>query len=416
MKIRLILMNFLEFAVWGAYLTSLGRYLGEVGLREYIGWFFSVQGMVSIVMPALMGIIADNKIQAQKLLGICHFLSAAGMLSVAYIAYGQGENVEFSSIFPIYTFAMAFYMPTLALSYSVSYNALTISGLDTVKAFPPIRIFGTIGFIVAMLTTDFAGLQDNCGQFILSGAIGLCLAIYSFTLPKCEIKKSETKKNFSEALGLNAFKLFKRKKIALFFIFSMFLGVNLQITNGYANNFITSFSLIEEYKNAFFCEHTNLLISLSQFSETFCILLIPYFMSKFGIKRVMLIAMFAWVLRFGFFAIGNPVMPGVIWFILSMIVYGVAFDFFNVSGSLFVDKECDSCIRSSAQGLFFLMTNGLGASIGMIAAQAVVNAFSENNICQWPTVWTIFTCYAFLIAVLFGLIFKDDKNAKAKTN
>ena len=410
-KSRLIAMNFLEFAVWGAYLTSMGSFLAGKEMGANIGWFYSVQGIVSIFMPALVGMIADRFVQAQRMLSLCHLLAAAFMIVVGWI--GMGEHVAFADIFPWYTLSVAAYMPTLALSNSVSYNALERSGLDTVKDFPPIRIFGTIGFIVSMWIVDLLGWQQTHVQFFVSAFWSLMLAAYALTLPSCPVNKGSDKKGLVQAMGLDAFKLFRHKRMALFFLFSMFLGVSLQITNGFANPFISSFGAEAAFRGQWFVEHANVLISLSQISETFCILLIPFFLKRFGIKTVMLIAMFAWVLRFGFFAVGVPAFPGVIFLILSMIVYGVAFDFFNVSGSLFVDKECDGSIRSSAQGLFMLMTNGIGASIGTLGAQAVVNCYTENKdgfqVGDWSSVWFIFAGYALLIGVLFFFLFSGKK-------
>ena len=343
MKIRLIIMNFLQFAIWGAYLTSMGNFLGKAGLGAQIGIFYSIQGVVSIFMPALMGIVADRWIPAQKLLGICHGI--AGGLMIAAGCYGlTAETVEFATIFSLYSFSVAFYMPTLALSNSVAYNALDKAGLDTVKAFPPIRVFGTIGFICSMWAVDLLGYQPTSAQFVVSGGLGLLLAMYSFTLPACSIAANTGKKSIMEALGLNAFTLFKEYRMAVFFLFSMLLGMMLQITNGYANPFISSFGAFPEFANTFGVQHANMLISLSQMSETLCILLIPFCLRRFGIKNVMLMAMLAWMLRFGLFAVGNPG-NGVWLFVLSMIVYGMAFDFFNISGSLFVDKEVSSNMR-----------------------------------------------------------------------
>lgn len=415
MKLRLTLLSFLQFAVWGAYLTSMGGYLASVGIGANIGWFYSVQGFVSIIMPALMGIVADRWVQAQRLLAVCHLLSAAAMCMVGYTGLSMGEAVTFAHLFPWYVVAVAFYMPTLALSNSVSYSALEGAGLDAVKAFPPIRIWGTIGFIASMWIVDLTEMQHTPLQFFVSAAWGLLMAAYSLTMPPCKVKGAQAGQSMAEALGLNAFRLFRQKKMALFFIFSMLLGVSLQITNGYANPFISSFAADAAYADAFVVQHANLIISLSQCSETLCILLIPFFMSRFGIKKVVLIAMMAWVLRFALFAIGTPDMPGVLWFVLSMLVYGVAFDFFNVSGSLFVNRETDCDIRSSAQGLFMLMTNGMGASLGMIAAQSVVNAYTDNvggyTIGEWSTVWYIFAVYALIVAILFAVCFryKEEK-------
>ena len=410
-KTRLIILSFMQFAIWGAYLTSMGRYLGSAGMGSDIGWFYSVQGIVSIFMPALIGIIADRWVPAQRMLAFCHAVAAVFMGITGYIGMTKGADVVFGDLFWTYTVSVAFYMPTLALSNSVSYTVLNQAGLDTVKAFPPIRVFGTVGFIVSMLLVDFTGFQNDYNQFFTSAVWGGLLAIYSLTIPNCPVNKSEEKKSLASAFGLDAFKLFKQKRMAMFFIFSMLLGAALQVSNGYANTFINGFGDIEQYAGTFAVEHTNMLISLSQLSETLCILLIPFFLKRFGIKKVMLIAMLGWVFRFGFFAVGDPGMPGVLLFVLSMIVYGVAFDFFNISGSLFVDQEVSESMRSSAQGLFMLMTNGLGASIGVIAAQEVVNHFTANqtNFAGWPTAWYIFAGYALVIAVLFAFVFKDKK-------
>jgi nucleoside transporter len=419
MKLRLIVMNFLQFAVWGAYLTSMGRFLGNIGLGSNVGLFYSMQGIVSLFMPAIIGIIADRWIPAQKMLGICHFIAAAFMAATGYYGYLHGANTSFGTIFTLYSLSVAFYMPTLALSNSVAYSALDKAGLDTVADFPPIRVFGTVGFICTMWIVDLMGFQSNQNQFEVSALIGVILAFYAFTLPACSVDRSKGGKSLIDALGLRAFTLFKQKKMAIFFIFSMMLGVSLQITNGFANPFISSFATNPLFADTFGVRHANILISLSQISETLCILLIPFVMKHFGIKRVMLIAMFAWVFRFGLFGVGNPG-TGVWMFVLSMIVYGVAFDFFNISGSLFVDKETDKTIRSSAQGLFFLMTNGIGASIGTLSAQAVVNTFTHAQqsmdpvshtmqtytVGNWPTVWFIFAGYALVVGVLFAICFR----------
>ncbi|MGM9734353.1 MAG: MFS transporter [Prevotella sp.] len=416
LKVRLALMNFLEFAVWGAYLTCMGRYLGNIGIGTEIGYFYSMQGVVSIFMPAIIGIVADRWIPAQKMLGICHLVAAVFMILTAWYGATAEGGVDFATIFSLYSVSVAFYMPTLALSNSVAYTALRQAGMDTVKDFPPIRVFGTVGFILTMWFVDIMGFQTNQWQFVTSAVIGIILFLYSFTLPACPVANEEKHRSLSEAFGLQAFALFRQRQLALFFIFSMLLGVSLQITNGYANPFISSFASQAEYADTFGVQHANILISLSQISETFCILLIPFCMKRFGIKNVMLIAMFAWVLRFGLFGTGNPG-AGVWMFILSMIVYGVAFDFFNVSGSLFVDQNTAPEIRSSAQGLFMLMTNGIGGTIGVIVAQEIINAYTYGikvgddffTVGDWSTCWFIFAAYALVVGVVFALVFHPKK-------
>lgn len=416
LKTRLALMSFLEFAVWGAYLTCMGRYLGNIGLATEIGYFYSMQGVVSIFMPAIVGIVADRWIPAQKMLGICHLVAAVFMFLTAWYGVTAEGNVDFATIFSLYSVSVAFYMPTLALANSVSYTALRQAGMDTVKDFPPIRVFGTVGFILTMWFVDLMGFQTNHWQFVTSGVISVVLFLYSFTLPKCPVAEKHVHRSLSEAFGLQAFSLFRQKQLALFFIFSMLLGICLQITNGYANPYISSFASQPEFADTFGVQHANILISLSQISETVCILFIPFCMKRFGIKNVMLMAMFAWVLRFALFGTGDPG-SGVWMFILSMIVYGLAFDFFNVSGSLFVDQNTSADIRSSAQGLFMLMTNGVGGTIGVIVAQEIINAYTHGiaigddfyTVGEWSTCWFIFAAYALVVGVVFALVFNPKK-------
>lgn len=414
LQIRLIVMNFLEFAVWGAYLTSMGTYLFKQGFGQHIGWFYSIQGVVSLFMPALMGIVADRWIQAQKTLSLCHALAGLFMCAAGLYAY-TAADVQFGTLFTLYTISVAFFMPTIALTNSVAFNALVKADMDTVKDFPPIRVFGTVGFIVTMWVIDLLGFQSTPWQFMVSGGLSILLAAYSLTLPACEIKPAQGDVDLVEALGLKAFALFKQKKMALFFIFSMMLGMCLQVTNSYANPFITSFGAIEEFANTFGVQHANILISISQICEALCILAIPFFLKKFGIKNVMLMAMFAWVFRFGFFGAGDPGFPGVLLFILSCIVYGFAFDFFNISGALYVDQETAPEQRSSAQGLFMMMTNGLGATIGTLAAQGIVNklVMAEEVVAQgpiavwdgWKTSWYTFAAFALAVSVSFWIFF-----------
>ena len=415
LKVRLALMNFLEFAAWGAYLTSMGRYLGDIGMGADIGYFYSIQGIVSLFMPAIVGVVADRWVPAQRMLGFCHLLAGVFMVALAQYCFVTGwEHISPAMVYFLYTMSVAFYMPTLALSNSVAFNALQRAGMDTVKVFPTIRVFGTVGFIVMMWLVDIMGFEVTEMQFMTSGIVSFVLFLYSFSLPLCPVVSGSEKRSLAKAFGIDAFSLFKQKEMALFFIFSMLLGVSLQITNGFANPFISSFETIPEYADTFCVKHTNILISVSQISETLGILLIPFFMKRFGIKNVMLIAMIAWVLRFGLFGLGTPD-NGL--FLLSMIVYGVAFDFFNISGSCYVDQNTDKKMRSSAQGLFVLMTNGIGATVGTIAAQKVVNTYTATVdygdysflVGDWSTVWFIFAGYALAVAIAFAFVFRPKR-------
>ena len=425
-------MNFLEFAVWGAYLTCMGNYLGVAGLGDNIAWFYAIQGIVSIFMPTLMGIIADKYIQPQRVLGLCHLVAGSFMLGCWWLGLqaGFGQELEAKSLFiALYTLSVAFYMPTIALANTTAFTILKKNGLDTVKDFPPIRVLGTVGFIITMWFVNCACWEDGAFsltlaesahkfqytymQFFVSGVLSLVLFVYCFTLPECKL---EPKKGVSlaESFGLSAFKLFKTRKMALFFIFSALLGMCLQVTNGYAGPFITSFkgSADAAIASSFAANNATLLTSISQMSEALCILMIPFFLKRYGIKVVMLMSMFAWVFRFGFFGIGNPAMPGVIFFILSCVVYGVAFDFFNVSGGIFVDQECEPSVKASAQGLFMMMTNGVGATIGTLAAGEIVNYFCSWEggflMGDWTTCWFIFSTFALIVGVSFALVFHPE--------
>ena len=425
-------MNFLEFAVWGAYLTCMGNYLGTAGLGSEIAWFYAIQGIVSIFMPTLMGIVADKYVQPQRLLGLCHFVAGAAMMCCWWMGLQAGFGNELpnkGAFIAMYTLSVAFFMPTIALANTTAFTILKNNGYDTVKDFPPIRVLGTVGFIATMWFVNCAvwedgafgfTLSDNIHkfqytymQFFVSGFLSFVLFAYCFSLPQCQLTKKEQSASLAETLGLNAFKLFKRKKMALFFVFSALLGMCLQVTNGYAGPFITSFKGDAAFADTFAANNATLLTSLSQISEALCILMIPFFLKRYGIKVVMLMSMFAWVFRFGFFGVGNPAMPGVLLFILSCIVYGVAFDFFNVSGGIFVDQECEPSIKASAQGLFMMMTNGIGATVGTLVAGEIVNHYCSWEggflLGDWQTCWFIFASFALVVGVSFALIFKPEK-------
>ena len=425
-------MNFLEFAVWGAYLTCMGNYLGKAGLGEQIAWFYAIQGIVSIFMPTLMGIVADKWIQPQRLLGLCHLVAGAAMMGCWWMGMEAGFGNELpnkGAFIAMYTLSVAMFMPTIALANTTAFTILKDNHYDTVKDFPPIRVLGTVGFIVTMWFVNCAVLDDNgfsftfaenshkfqytYMQFFVSGLLSVVLFAYCFTRPECKITKKEKSASLAETLGLSAFKLFKTKKMALFFVFSALLGMCLQVTNGYAGPFITSFRGDPVFADTFAANNATLLTSISQISEALCILMIPFFLKRFGIKVVMLMSMFAWVFRFGFFGVGNPAMPGVLLFILSCIVYGVAFDFFNVSGGIFVDQECEPSIKASAQGLFMMMTNGIGATVGTLAAGEIVNHYcswqGDYLLGDWQTCWFIFAAFALVVGVTFALVFKPEK-------
>ena len=406
-KNRLTLMSFLQFFVWGAWLITIGNYwfATKQWSGAEFGAIFSTLGLSSILMPALTGIIADRWVNAEKLYGILHIL---GGLALCYLPQVEDPTTFYWVIFG----AMLCYMPTISLSNSVAYNILKNNSYDVVKVFPPIRVWGTIGFIAAMWLTNLTGNKASANMFYISAFAAIVLGIYAFTLPQCPPQKLIDKDtSFAKKLGLDAFKLFGTYKMAVFFIFSMFLGAALQLTNMYGDVYLSEFGNNPEYANSFIVQKSTLIMSISQFSETAFILAIPFFLKRFGIKQVMLISMLAWVLRFGFFAYGDPSFGGTFLIIMSCIVYGMAFDFFNISGSLFIETTTDSSIRSSAQGLFMMMSNGFGAFFGGIISGQVIDAFfTHDGVRDWHNIWLAFATYALIIAVAFSVLFKHKHN------
>ena len=404
LKYKLTVMSFLQFFVWGSWLITIANYWFETkhwGPVEF-GAIFSTLGLSSLFMPTLMGIAADRWINAEKLFGLLHLFGGFVLL---YLPQISDPNSFYWWIF----LSMIFYMPTIALSNSIGYNVLKSNNFNVVKDFPPIRVWGTIGFIVAMWVTNLSGSKASSVQFYIGGLSEIFLAIYAFIfLPKCPIsRKSEERKSIFNSFGFDAFRLFGQYKMALFFLFSMLLGASLQLTNMYGDIYISEFKNVPKYANLWVVEHSTIIMSISQISETIFILAIPFFLRKFGIKKVMLISMFAWVLRFGLLAFGNPA-EGLWMIITSCIVYGMAFDFFNISGSLFVETTTNSKIRSSAQGLFMMMTNGFGAVIGSYLSGVLIKKFFilSNGSNDWFNIWLTFAGYSLVVAIIFGLIFK----------
>jgi len=396
-KLRLIIMNFLEFFVWGSWLISLGGYL-IVTLKfsgSEVGSIYATMGIASLFMPTVMGIIADRWVNAERVLGLCHII-AGGILIIA------AQVTEYPIMYLLMLLNAMFYMPTIALNNSVSYSVLQKQQIDIVKYFPPIRVWGTVGFIAAMWVIDFAHWTVTPGQLYLSAFSGILLGIYAFTLPACPPTKVKKETSFISSLGLDAFVLFKRRQMAVFFIFAMLLGAALQITNTFGEAYLHDFA--GEYPDSFAVKHPSILMSVSQASETLFILTIPFFLSRFGIKKVMLMSLAAWVLRFGLFGVGNPG-DGFILLVFSMIIYGMAFDFFNISGSLFVKQESDNTIVASAQGLFMLMTNGIGAFVGGTLSGWVVDYFTVNGNRDWQSIWFTFSAYALVLCVVFPFAF-----------
>lgn len=405
-------MNFLQFFVWGAWLITIANYWfgNNIGNPSQFGKIFTTLGLSSIIMPALTGIIADRWINAEKLYGILHLLSGAVIFMIPQVK-------DPDTFFWVMLLAMLFYMPTIALSNSVAYHSLKNQNFDIVKVFPPIRVWGTIGFIVAMWITNLTGSKGNEMQFYISAIGSFLLGIYSFSLPACKPSHKTESNSWVETFGLNAFALFKTPKMAVFFLFAMLLGAALQLTNMYGDRYVDSFKEVPIYADLFVVKYSTIIMSISQISETLFILAIPFFLKKFGIKQVMLISMIAWVLRFGLLAYANPA-DGLWMIILSCIVYGMAFDFFNISGSLFVETQTNARIRSSAQGLFMMMVNGFGAVLGSITSGYIIELYFLNTdgSFNWQPIWLTFAAYSFVVAVLFAVVFKHKHDPNLEFN
>lgn len=398
---RLKLMSFLQYFIWGSWLVTLGSYM--INTLDFtganVGMVYSSKGLAAIIMPGIMGIIADKWLRAERAYMLCHLVCAGVLL------YATTVTDPETMFWVMLANAMA-YMPTIALSNSVSYSCLAQSGQDPVTAFPPIRVFGTIGFIVAMWTVSLMSLELSSAQLYIAAGASLLLAMYAFTLPKIPVAEKKTATTLAGKLGLDAFVLFKNPRMAIFFLFAMMLGAVLQITNVFGNPFLHDFARSPEFADSFVVKYPSILLSVSQMAEVGFILTIPYFLKRFGIKTVMLMSMLAWTLRFGFFAFGDPSPFGFVLLLLSMIVYGCAFDFFNISGSVFVEQEVSSNIRASAQGLFMTMVNGVGAWVGSILSGMAVDYFSVDGIKDWQTIWLVFAAYSLLLAVIFALFFR----------
>ncbi len=407
-KLRLTFMSFLQFFVWGAWLITIGNYWfnTQQWSGTEFGAVFSTLGISSLLMPALVGIVADKWLNAERVYAILHILTG---LIFLYLPSVQSPE----QFIIVILLAMMAYMPTISLSNSIAYSILKQNKMDVVKTFPPIRVWGTVGFIAAMWVTDLTGNKASANQFVIAGIAAIVLGIYALTLPAVKpVKDMDTKETWIKRLGLDAFKLFGKYNMAVFFIFSMFLGASLQLTNMYGDTFLSDFSKMKEYADSLVVKHSTIIMSISQISETLFILAIPFFLKRFGIKNVMLISMFAWVLRFGLFAYGDPG-PGLWMIIISNIVYGMAFDFFNISGSLFVENETAPSIRSSAQGLFMMMTNGLGAILGSSISGVVIDRFFvHDGQKDWHGIWMSFAGYALVIAILFIFFFRNQQSSK----
>lgn len=445
MRSRLGVLYFMQFCVWGCYLTSLSQFLGAGGLGNNIAWFYAAIGLVSIITPSLFGRLADKTGRPERLLGICHLSAALVMLSMW--RYGMTHHeLEFKFFYPLYLLFLALYMPTMALANTATFGLLAQSGKNTVTDFPIIRIWGTVGFVAAMWFVNSAYWHDgrlgfafsdandashlrfqyNAMQLLCSGIMGLLTAAYTITLPALRSKKTNDNTIVKTSTIAGSLKsMFGRREIAVFLIFVIFSGVCLQISNGFATPYITHFSGLSEFADSLAAGNATMLFSISQISEAACILLVGISLKKLGIKWVYAVGLLAWSLRFLLLGTGNPA-SGLWMLIASMLVYGIAFNFITISCHIYIQQVAPDNMKGFAQGLMMFMSNGLGATCGTIAAGAIV-----NNWCQWQMVelpatttkmrlfmgdwsypWFIFAGYAFIIFIAWLLFFRKNKLPK----
>jgi nucleoside transporter len=401
-RLQLSTMMFLEFFIWGAWFVTLGTFLinNLHATGAETGAVFSTQSWGAIIAPFIIGLIADRYFNAEKILGILHLIGAALM-------YQMYTATDVSVFYPYVLVYMILFMPTLALVNSISFNQME----DTGKEFPKVRVWGTIGWIVAGLAISFVflwdapesvkgGLMKN--TFLLASVASLILGVFSFTLPKTPptVPKG-TKVKVSEILGLDALKLLKDKNFLIFFIASILICIPLAFYYQYANPFLQDIGVTNPTAK----------MSLGQFFEVFFLLMLPFIFKKFGFKITILAGMLAWAVRYALFAYGNA---GDLYFmlIIGIILHGICYDFFFVSGQIYTDAKAGPKFKSAAQGLITLATYGVGMLIGYEIAGLIADAYKTGeNAFDWKMIWIIPSIIALAVFILFALFF-HDKNEK----
>jgi len=399
---RLKIMSFLQFFIWGCWLITLGSYMIKTLAFSgtEVGNVYSMQGIAACIMPLLLGIMADKYIAANRLYALCHGFGGIMLLLLAQIT--RPETMMWAMLLNL----MA-YMPSLGLANAIAHSCLKREKLDIVACFPAIRVFGTIGFIAAMWVVSLSGNELQAAQLYLAAAASFALALYSLTaLPAAAAGGDAPPERQSRGFGLEALALLRQPLLAVFFTFAMLLGVVLQITNTFGNPFLQDLAAHPQAAGNVLLRYPDILYSLSQISEIAFILTIPFFLKKFGIKIVMAISVIAWILRFGFFAFGGASAFGMSLLVLSMLVYGCAFDFFSISGSIFIEKTVKSAMRAGAQGLFMTAVNGFGTFIGMYLGGRIIDYFTDAAGRNWQAVWLVFAAYSAVLLALFLVIFR----------
>jgi len=399
-QFQLSFMMFLEFFIWGGWFVTMGSFLGSNlnASGAETGMAYSTQSWGAIIAPFIIGMIADRYFNAEKILGVLHLVGAVLM-------YMMAQSTEFSTFYPYVLGYMIAYMPTLALVNSVSFNQMS----DPAKQFPMVRVWGTIGWILAGLAISFIFKWDSesniangmlSNTFIMVAIASLILGVFSFFLPKTPpTSNKEEKATISDILGLDALKLFKDRNFLVFFISSFLICIPLAFYYQNISLFLT------EYK----VDNSTAWASLGQVSEVAFMLLLPFFFKKYGFKNTVLFGMFAWVIRYVLFAYGNN---GDLFFMLvtGIALHGICYDFFFVSGQIYTDSKAGDKVKSAAQGLITLATYGIGMLVGFwVAGNIVDKNLIANGAHSWQDIWLFPAIFAIAVLVIFALFFKNEK-------
>lgn len=391
-------MMFLQFFIWGGWFVTLGTFLGNnLGANgAQIGQAFSTQSWGAIIAPFIIGLIADRYFNAEKILAVLHIVG--GLLM-----YAMANTSDYASFYPLVLGYMIVYMPTLALVNSVAFRQMD----DPSKDFSRIRVWGTIGWIVAGLVISFVFSWDSQesitngalqNTFMMSSFASLALGVFSFTLPKTPpaVAKGE-KVTIGDIVGVEAIKLLKDKNFAIFFLSSVLICIPLAFYYQNTNPFLTEIGVVNQTGK----------MTIGQISEVLFMLLLPVFLTKYGIKKTLLFGMLAWALRYVLFAFGNS--DSLVFMLLTGIaLHGICYDFFFVSGQIYTDSKAGEQYKSSAQGIITLATYGVGMLIGFWAAGKITDAYITSSGHEWSTIWLIPAAFSAGVFLLFFLSFKNE--------
>jgi len=390
-------MMFLEFFIWGAWFVTIGSYLGNIGFSGTdIGTTYLMNNIAAVISPFFIGMIADRYFSSEKVMGVLHLTGAV----IMYFATGITETTTLIGVLLLYNVC---FMPTLALVNNISFQQMDNPG----KTFPKIRVWGTIGWIVAGLSISFilgpifANVEQSNVPLKMAAIASVILGLYSFSLPKTPPKNTGEDVTFGDILGLKALKLMKNKSFAAVMVSSLLISVPLAFYFSFTNLYLNEIGMSGVAAKQ----------SMGQMSEVLFMVLMPFFFVRLGIKKMLLVGMLAWVLRYALFAMGD--VGGMVWMLyLGILLHGVCYDFFFVTGQIYVDKKAGEDIRASAQGFITLVTYGVGMGLGSVLAGNIVDVFTVDGLKDWTTIWWIPGTFTLLVVVFFYFTFNDKVSTR----